>query len=273
MFDAKGECSQGFVQSWTPLFVRFARQRRGGARAAELHLDLTADNVPQRLPDDLAEPHLRRFSGIAPLLLRRYASVRIIQMITGGPLGDAATRLGWTTVVHSNRGPGRVWNAGTTVRFWSRQLDDPAELDNAITSIAYDLEQRPKVNYQRRRDILSSWRLSVTEWTDTINDHELDAEFEAEIHDDFHRLYASGLVWGATTSTERILVPRGLRPIERDWRTRQYRQPAWVRLRRGRSQRIQKFLTAINMIASLLADQIDDDSSAEQQHPGTRGHR
>ncbi|WP_235747218.1 hypothetical protein [Nocardia coffeae] len=264
-FDSRDECSPALQRALTPGVRRYSCTRRAGQRirAPELHTDLPPENVPQQIPHEIAEPHLRQFTGISHRLLHRYAAIRLVQMIIGGSLGDAAFYLGVKAIPNPSHGYGRVWGSGSTVGAWIRRCGVDEELRTAIGVIAQDLRQRPAVNYHHRRAALHTWALPAPLWHRIIDQH-APGSVGVDYRDEFFRLHASATIWSKTVLSERCCAPPCLLPVITSHAAPngnhvQQRLPIWICGRPSRSPKTytRRLTAALDSVAADLRATVD----------------
>jgi hypothetical protein len=96
--------------------------------------------------------------GVNPKLVRRTTTVRLVQIIAGGSLGEAAEYLGINPT-------GKQYVSSERVHRWARNQPDPREFEAALHALADQLDAAPRlVNYQQRRNALNNWALSPERW-------------------------------------------------------------------------------------------------------------
>jgi hypothetical protein len=221
------DCSDGLRQAAESLLRSFTRV--GGLprapRGAMLHPTcLGPEHIPAFLPRDWYERHLRHLDGVNIKLLRRTAAARIVQMITGGSLGDAAKLLGINP-------HGRQYTSAEHVHRWARARTSPREFDQALHALTNWLDAMPDlVNYQRRRNALQDWSLDTATWQDiTVQLPPIPGPSQPEL-DDRKRQCASEVVWVRVTQGEHLFAPRPIEAAQpphtqREWQVR--RNTTW----------------------------------------------
>ncbi|MFG1967646.1 hypothetical protein, partial [Nonomuraea sp. NPDC049028] len=164
----RSRCSDGLNDACDPLLVSFRRGEgtpRGRRLATHPATTLRLEHIPAFLPKPWYDQHFRHLGKINPAFLRRTVMLRLVQMISGGSLGDAAAFLG---IVSGSR-HGSVYAAAGTVHSWARQSPDPQAFNDSVLRILKIIEAAPnKVNYQRRRDALRHWSLDQDTWDSIV---------------------------------------------------------------------------------------------------------
>jgi hypothetical protein len=90
------------------------------------------------------------------MFTRRTAVLRLVQMIAGGSLGEAAAFLGIATTLAAFQG--RIYSGAGHIHSAVRQQPDPLGFETALAAIARELDDpaTPLVNYQHRRQALEN---------------------------------------------------------------------------------------------------------------------
>jgi hypothetical protein len=175
----------------------------GSRRAPEITTRLAPENIPAQLPAEYFDQYLRRIKGASPRLIRRTASVRLVQMIAGGPLGDAADFLGlptsWASAggirIYAHRGVLKI-----TKRAGSQR--DPGEFDAALEKIAAQITAAGHlIDYRHRRETLRTWALGPQDWLEMLRGTGADPGNQLSLGER-ERQWASVLVWAKVTLGE-----------------------------------------------------------------------
>jgi hypothetical protein len=99
------------------------------------------------------------------MFTRRTSVIRLVQMVAGGSLGEAAAFLGIATTLAAFQG--RIYSGAGHVHSGARQQPDPLGFETALTALARELDDpvTPLVKYQRRRRALENWSIGEDTWT------------------------------------------------------------------------------------------------------------
>jgi hypothetical protein len=256
----RSEQSDGLRQAYQPLLRTFAFTRDGPhtRRAPQRQTHFGPEHIPAFLPNTWYTRHFHQVHGVNPRLVRRTAAVRLVQLITGGSLGEAAEYLGINPT-------GKQYVSAEHVHRWARQQPDPQAFDAAIHALADDLDTAPDlVNYQRRRTTLADWALESDEWRSIAARLPSTPGPNQPNLGDLKRQCASQVVWVHVTQGEHLFAPRpieALQPpdIQRLWQER--RNTIWHQLQTNRPLRhyadLRRLLTEY---ADRLARHIDTTS-------------
>jgi hypothetical protein len=214
-------CSPALRDAAEPL-VRGYRLQSGphSLRAPARNDGYLPEHIPAFLEDAWFERHLTQLDWKTRLcrVLRRTATVTLVQWSAGGSLGDAAAYLGIrpNSGHFSATGDLNQWLNGTRVRSRFCPLNDPA----AALGTAPGL-----VNYRHRRDALRTWSLDPGTWADIASQLPPVPGRVQPTFDDRKRQGASAFVWACVTKGELRFAPRPLEagqpePIRRTWAAR-----------------------------------------------------
>ncbi|MGY2151359.1 TniQ family protein [Nocardia gipuzkoensis] len=245
-------CSPGLRQAIEPALRTYTKVR-STARPGDLQTAFGPEHIPQWLPDDIFDRYLSHFTGISHSSLRRFSAVRLLQLAFGGSLGDAAQYLGIRVKTDTNGK--NVLETAHTIKTWVNNLDDPNDLDRAISNIATHLDQHEqRINYQRRRATLTDWAISTSQWHQLVA---LCAPRATAMHRDYDRNFASTIVWSKVTSSERRYAPAGISGQAPTTRRRARPAPAWAYRRTIRAPSEASVDLALDSLAKQLATTID----------------
>ena len=268
------DCSPGLLKAVTPLVRAFPRRGLKGVRAPEITSRLGPENIPAQLPREYFDRYLCHVEGIPPRLIRRIASARLVQMIAGGSLAEAADFLGIPTDV----GPARHRTCDSHgILKWARSRPDPGEFDAALEQIAAEIGAAGHlVDYRHRRDALRTWAIDPQDWQEML--HRNQAELERHPPGERERQWASVIVWAEITQGERILAPRPVRDRQapetrRKWANRPHprRWPPDPETSKANPSRFYLALgNTLTSYAAGLADQIDHTAPPSKGQPRTR---
>lgn len=105
-------------------------------------------------------------AGVSDRFIRRTAALRLVQMVAGGSLSDAAQLLGIASAGTALPGYGIYAGAGH-VHSGARKQHGPLSFENALEALARALGNpaTPLVNYQSRRQALQTWHIDEDTWT------------------------------------------------------------------------------------------------------------
>jgi hypothetical protein len=90
-------CSESLQAAYTPLlrgFTRIGGQPQARRDAVVRPRRWGPEHIPAFLPKDWYDRHFKPLAGVNPMLTRRTAVLRLVQMVAGGSLGEAAGLLG-----------------------------------------------------------------------------------------------------------------------------------------------------------------------------------
>src|SRR5262245_56496913 len=118
-------------------------------------------------PEDGTPRHFTPIAGINPMLVRRTAVLRLVQMVAGGSLGEAAAFLEIASADTTWAGKGRIYSGAGHVHTGAGQQPDPRGFEASLSASAGELDSpaTPLVNYRRRRQALQAWVLDEETWT------------------------------------------------------------------------------------------------------------
>jgi hypothetical protein len=207
-------CSDGLREASSPLLQGFTKAagRPQGRRNAVLGAQRWGpENIPAFLPEDWHARHFKPIDGVNPMFTRRTAVLRLVQMVAGGSLGEAAAFLGIATALAAFQG--RIYSGAGHVHSGARQQPDPLGFETALTATACELDDpaTPLVNYQHRRRALENWSIDKGTWTALAGRLPPVPGPQRPELGDRKRQLASVYVWVQVTSGEHYFAPR---PIE-----------------------------------------------------------
>jgi hypothetical protein len=104
-------CSEGLQAAYDPLLRTFTApfgQPRGRGGNVTPAARWGPENVPALIPEDWYQRHFTPTASISPVLARRTAALRLVQMTVGGSLAEAAHYLGISTGDGSRPRPSRA---------------------------------------------------------------------------------------------------------------------------------------------------------------------
>jgi hypothetical protein len=147
------------------------------------------------------------------MFVRRTAALRLVQMVAGGSLGEAAGFLGIASTDTTWENKARIYSGAGFVHTGASRQPDPQGFENALSGLACELESpaTPLVNYQRRRQALQAWCIDEDAWGRLVGRlPPVPGPHQPELGDR-KRQIASIYVWVQVTSGEHYFAPR---PIE-----------------------------------------------------------
>lgn len=258
-------CSEGLQAAYAPLLRAFARAdgQPQGRRSAALHGQRWGpENIPAFLPDDWYARHFTPIAGINPMLVRRTAVLRLVQMVAGGSLGEAAAFLEIASADTTWAGKGRIYSGAGHVHTGAGQQPDPRGFEASLSAIAGELDSpaTPLVNYRRRRQAPPAWCIDEQTWTRLARRLPRVPGPEPELGDR-KRQIASVYVWVQVTSGEHYFAPRPIEAaqppeVQEAWRARW--ATIWHLMHRNRPGPHYASLKAeLDILATSLARSID----------------
>jgi hypothetical protein len=269
-------CSDGLQTAYEPLLRKYSRSGRQ-PQSRRIALVRThrwgPENVPALIPEDWYARHFTPIPGVSAKLARRTAALRLVQVIAGGSLAEAAEFLG----ISSGYGPwrrssGRVYSPSGLAGSVTRQLPDPLSFETGLKTLTGELDDpgTPLVNYQRRRLALETWSISEDIWPALAARRSLMARPESG---DRKRQIASVYVWTRVTCGEPAFAPRPIEAaqppeVQEDWR-RSW-DILWRDLRHTSDPRSHytRFRTGLDAFATALAKNIDTARHAPESRIG-----
>jgi len=261
-------CSEGLQTAYKPL-LRISARPAGRPQARRSALVRThrwgPENIPALIPEDWYARHFTPLAGVSPALARRTAALRLVQIITGGSLAEAAEFLG----ISSGYGPwhqggGRTYSAGPA-RSRARQQPDPPGFETGLRNLTRELSDpgTPLVDYQRRRHAMQTWSIDEDTCPGMATKRSLMSHPEIGDHT---RQIASVYVWARVTCGEPRFAPRPIQAaqspeVQEDWRRRW--NAIWGLLLRSSKPRSYYTLlrTELDTLADALAEAIDTHAS------------
>jgi hypothetical protein len=261
-------CSEGLQAAYDPLLRRFTTpfgQPRGRSSAVLHAARWGPENVPALIPQDWYARHFRPLADVSPILARRTAALRLVQMVAGGSLAEAARFLGISSGDGSwPRQGGRIYSAAGLVHSGARQQPDPFGFEAGLRSLARELSApgTPLVNYQRRRQALQTWSIDERTWGSLVARLPSISRPQASELGDRKRQIASVYVWVRVTSGEPSSAPRPIEAaqppgVREDWR-RSWNAIWWSLLTSNKIRAAYTHLRAeLDALAATLAMTVD----------------
>lgn len=195
MTPSASRCSDGLQAAVDPLLRTYTKaggHPTGRRNAVFRPQRWGPENIPALLPEDWLARHFTPADGTSTRVARRATAVRLVQMVAGGSLREAASFLEIRVAGVNWPGPG---TPAATVEAIARNLDDPAT---------------PLVNYQHRRQELRTWNIDEATWTGIIARLPQSPGPQQPDLGDRKRQLASVYVWTQVTSGEHVFAPRPL---------------------------------------------------------------
>lgn len=241
-------------------FTKAAGQPQGRRNAVRNPQHWGPEHVPAFLPEEGHARHFTPITGVSPMFIRRTAALRLVQMVAGGSLGEAAGFLGIATT--RTTWQGRIYSGAGYVHTAARQQPDPRGFEDALTALARELDDpaTPLVNYQHRRQELQDWCISQDTWAALAERLPRVPGPPPEVGDR-KRQIASIYVWTQVTSGEHHFAPRPIEAaqppeVQEAWALR--RNTIWHLMHRSRPGPHYASLKAeLGTIATSLARSID----------------
>lgn len=249
--------------AYDPLLRNFTRPPRGRRNAVLRPERWGPENIPAFLPADWYDRHFTPIAGVNPMFPRRTAALRLVQMVAGGSLGEAAGFLGIASTDTTWENKARIYSGAGFVHTGSIRQPDPRSFETALSSLARELDSpaAPLVNYQRRRHALQTWCIDEDAWSQLVGRlPPVPGPHQPELGDR-KRQIASIYVWAQVTSGEHYFAPRPIEAaqppeIQEAWKAR--RNHILHLIRRDRpSPHYTNLRTELNTLATSLARSID----------------
>ncbi len=195
------------------------------------------------------------------MFTRRTAVLRLVQMVAGGSLGEAAGYLGIAATDTTHERKGRIYSGAGHVHRIAKMHPDPYAFETALDALAGELDQPSTqlVNYQQRRRALEAWSIDADTWDDLIARlPAVPGPQEPELGDR-KRQIASIYIWVQITSGEHHFAPRPIeaaqpRQIQQAWKLR--RNTIWHLLQSDRPH-YTSLKAELHALAASLAKTID----------------
>ena len=259
-------CSDGLQAAYDPL-LRTSTAPFGRREAAASNVTAAArwgpENVPALIPENWYQRHFTPIDGISPVLARRTAALRLVQMTAGGALAEAAHYLGISTGDGSRPTAGRTYSSAGTVHSGARQQTDPSGFEAGLRSLARELSApgTPLVNYQRRRQALENWAIDEPTWAGPVPAAAAALTRTLRLGDR-RRQIASVYVWVRVTFGEPGFAPRPIEaaqpPAAQEHRRRSWNHTWWSLVTSDSPRSVYSVLRAeLDKLAATLAAGID----------------
>jgi hypothetical protein len=264
-------CSEGLHAAYAPLLWRFTKagSRPQGRRNAVIQPQRWGpENIPAFLPEDWYSRHFRPLTGVSPRFIRRTAALRLVQMVVGGSLGEAAGFLGIATTGTTYFNKSGIYTWAGRVHTTARQQPDPLGFETALQALARELDDPATllVNYRQRRQVLETWCIDEDTWADLTARMPTVPGSRRPDFRHCHRHVASIYVWVKVTSGEHRFAPRPVEAaqppeIQEAWKGRR-RSAIWSRMNHSLPGPYYASLkTGLYALATTLARTIDQAGS------------
>lgn len=212
------------------------------------------EHIPALLEQRWHDGHFASLGYRGTTTMRRAGSVLLVQLASGGSLGDAARYLG----IHTGRSQ---HSFGPELARWLRDHGS-RDFTAALLSLAAQLDDTPGlVNYQNRRQAMQGWCLDPGTWQELTSRLPPVPGPVQPVLDDRKRQEASAFVWAHVTQGEPRFAPRPIEddqpgPVRKDWAA--HRGNTWHKLTRpGRIVHYAELRKLLIEHASHLARRID----------------
>jgi hypothetical protein len=258
-------CSEGMQAAYDPLLRNFTRPPRGRRNAVLRPERWGPENIPAFLPRDWHDRHFTPIAGVNDMFVRRTATLRLVQMVAGGSLGEAAGFLGIASTDTTWEKKARIYSGAGFVHTGASRQPDPQGFETALSGLARELDDpaRPLVNYQRRRHALQTWCIDEDAWAQLAGRlPPVPGPHQPELGDR-KRQVASIYVWVQVTSGEHYFAPRPIEAaqspqVQEAWKER--RNNILHLINRSRpSPHYTSLKAELNTLATSLARSIDND--------------
>lgn len=259
------QCSDGLRTAATPLLTTFTKaggSARGRREAVARPQRWDARHVPAYIPEDWHTRHFAPAGDVSPLFLRRTVALRLVQMVAGGSLGEAAGFLGIADTETTWQHKGRIYSGAGHVHSDAKSQPDPRAFDEALNTLAAELDHPAThlVDYQRRRQALQGWSITGAEWRDVVDRlPPVPGPVRPDLGDRKRHL-ASIYVWTRVTSGEHHFAPRPIEDsqppgVQEIWAAR--RGTIWYLLNNHLGPHYTALRAELGTLANALAEQID----------------
>jgi hypothetical protein len=259
-------CSESLQAAYTPLlrgFTRIGGQPQARRDAVVRPRRWGPEHIPAFLPKDWYDRHFKPLAGVNPMLTRRTAVLRLVQMVAGGSLGEAAGLLGIAGTDSTWLRKSRIYSGAGHVHSNARKQPDPLAFEAALQALAAELDEptTPLTNYQQRRRALETWSIDEDTWKDLVSRLPPVPGPQRPELGDRKRQIASIYTWVQVTSGEHRFAPRPIEAaqppeIQQSWKLR--RNTIWHLMQSSRSRpHYTSLKTELNTLAASLARTID----------------
>ena len=128
-----------------------------------------AEHIPAFLPAGWYERHFEPLEEVNPMLIRRTEVPRLVRMVAGGSLAEAAGLLG--TAATDTTWQGRIYSGAGQVHSRAKARPNPLAFDTALRALAAELDEpdTPLTNYRQRRGALQAWAIDDDTWEGIVS--------------------------------------------------------------------------------------------------------
>jgi hypothetical protein len=140
-------CSAGLYAAYAPLFWGFTKADglpQGRRNAVVRPQRWGPENVPAFLPRSWYDRHFTPIPGVSDRFVRRTASLRFVQVVARGSLGEAAGFLGIASTDTTWLGKSGIYIGVSHVHTGARQQPDPRSFETALTALTRELDDPPR---------------------------------------------------------------------------------------------------------------------------------
>jgi len=259
-------CSEGLQAAYTPLlrgFTKIGGQPQARRDAVVRPQRWGPEHIPAFLPKDWYDRHFKPLDGVNPMLTRRTAALRLVQMVAGGSLGEAAGFLGIAATGTTWPRKSRIYSGAGHVHSSAKKQSDPLAFEAALQALAAELDEpaTPLIDFQRRRRALETWSIDDDAWKALVSRLPPVPGPQRPELGDRKRQIASIYVWVQVTSGEHYFAPRPIEAaqppeIQQSWKLR--RNTIWHLMQSSRPRpHYTSLKTELNTLATSLARTID----------------
>ena len=206
-------CSEGLYTAYAPLFWGFTKagsQPQGRRNAVIRPQRWGPENVPAFLPQDWYDRHFTPIPGASDRFTRRTAALRLVQMVAGGSLGEAAGFLGIASTDTTWARKSGIYTGVGHVHTGASQQPGPGSFEAGLHALTRELDDPATtlVNYQQRRQALETWQIDEDTWAELLSRlPAVPGPQQADLGP-CKRQVASIYVWTEVTSSEHHFAPR-----------------------------------------------------------------
>jgi hypothetical protein len=264
-------CSPSLRHAIEPFTRTF--QRTGGshsARAPVRTIGYRAEHIPAFIPENWYERHFTPLAGLNPMFIRRTVSLRLVQTVAGGSLGEAAGYLGIADADGTWQGKGRIYSGAGQVHTAAKAQPDPLTFEAGLQALAAELDASAThlVNYQHRREALQAWTINEDDWRELLARlPPIPGPTRPDLGDRKRQL-ASIYVWTRVTSGEHHFAPRPIEAaqppeVRNAWTLR--RNTIWSLMRNHPGPHYTALRAQLDTLAEALSRTIDKTAPCDGQ--------
>lgn len=198
------------------------------------------------------------------MFVRRTAVLRLVQMVAGGSLGEAAGFLGVSTTAITWQG--RIYSGAGRVHSTAKAQPNPLAFETTLSALVSKLDEpdTPLINYRQRRGALQTWAIDEDDWENIVSRLPPVPGPQRPELGDRKRQIASIYVWVRVTSGEHLFAPKPIEDaqpaqVRKAWKLR--RNTIWHPMQSARPRPHYVGLKAeLDSLAASLAQTIDAQS-------------